>query len=154
MNLRGLHLLRDIVTTGSLAEAAVRSGLSAPSASRLLSQIEAQLELQLFSRSRRTLALTERGAQLYRQIQNTLNGLDEIPLLAQDLRRQPQNRLTVISAAPLANGLAVPAIAQMWAQVDRPYSWLRRISGPHCARGGFHTDRRGNGAIGIGFGRD
>jgi len=112
MNLRGLHLLRDIVTAGSLAEAAVKS---APSASRLLSQIEAQLELQLFSRSRHTLALTERGAQLYQKIQNTLNGLDEIPLLAQDLGRQLQNRLSMISAAPLANGLAALAIADLCA---------------------------------------
>ena len=115
MNLRGLHLLRDIVAAGSLAEVAVRFGQSVSSASRLLSQIEAQLELQLFSRSRHTLALTERGAQLYQKIQNTLNGLDEIPLLAQDLGRQLQNRLSMISAAPLANGLAALAIADLCA---------------------------------------
>ncbi|SOH94375.1 DNA-binding transcriptional regulator, LysR family [Monaibacterium marinum] len=116
MNLRSLRLFRDIVATGSLTEAASRANLSASSASRLLSQLEGQLQLQLFSRSKRNLKLTEQGALLYQQIQNTLNGLDEIPAIAKELRGQPRNWLSVITAAPVANGLAVPAIAHMRAQ--------------------------------------
>ena len=88
MNLRSLMLFRHIVLTGSLSEAAKRLNMSASAASRLLTQLEEQLSLTLFSRSRRNLKLTEDGALFYRQISNTLNGLEEVPLIAEDIQRR------------------------------------------------------------------
>lgn len=113
MNLRSLMLFRHIVVTGSLSEAASRLNLSPSAASRLLGQLETQLSLTLFSRSRRNLKLTEDGALFYRQIFNTLNGLDEIPLIAQDIQRRARDWLSVVTAAPLASALVVPAIARL-----------------------------------------
>ena len=86
MNLRGLRLFRYVVATGSLSEAADRLNLSPSAASRLLTQLEGQLSLTLFSRSRRNLELTDEGALFYQQISNTLDGIDEIPLIARDIR--------------------------------------------------------------------
>lgn len=113
MNLRGLRLFRSIVMTGSLTEAGERLNLSASSASRLLGQLEDDLQLTLFSRSKRNLELTAEGVQLYQQISNTLDGVDEIPRIAEDIRAHTRNWLSVVTAAPLANGLVVPTIARI-----------------------------------------
>lgn len=113
MNLRALMLFRHIVLTGSLSEAAKRLNLSASAASRLLTQLEEQLSLVLFSRSRRNLKLTDDGALFYRQISNTLNGLEEVPLIAEDIQRRARSWLSVVTAAPLASALVVPTIARL-----------------------------------------
>ena len=61
MNLRALRLFRQIVLTGSLAEASERLNISASAASRLITLLEDELDIQLFSRDRRRLELTEQG---------------------------------------------------------------------------------------------
>ena len=113
MNLKSLRLFRYVVSTGSLSDAAERLNLSPSAASRLLTQLERQVQLTLFSRSRRNLELTEEGALFYQQILNTLDGIDEIPVIARDLRNRASNWLSVVTAAPLANGLVVPTIARL-----------------------------------------
>lgn len=113
MNIKSLRLFRNVVATGSLSEAAARMNLSPSAASRLLTQLETSLKLELFSRSRRNLELTEAGAMFYQQISNTLDGIDEIPVIARDLRTRTRNWLSVVTAAPLANGLVVPTIARL-----------------------------------------
>lgn len=113
VNLKALRLYRYIVATGSLTEAAERLNLSPSAASRLLTQLETQLSLTLFSRERRNLELTEEGALFYQQISNTLDGIDEISQVARDIRNRTRNWLSVVTAAPLANGLVVPAIARL-----------------------------------------
>jgi DNA-binding transcriptional LysR family regulator len=113
MNLRSLMLFRHIVLTGSLSEAAKRLNLSPSAASRLLAQLEEQVSLSLFSRSRRNLKLTDDGALFYRQISNTLNGLEEVPLIAEDIQRRARDWLSVVTAAPLASALVVPTIARL-----------------------------------------
>lgn len=116
LNIRALQLLRRIVTFGSLAEAAMQSNLTVSTASRLIAQLEAELGLTLFSRARRRLELTEEGARFYAQIANTLVALDEIPKISRDIRQRTRNLLSVVTAAPLANGLAVPGLARMRAE--------------------------------------
>ncbi len=113
MNLRALQLFRHIVLTGALSEASGRMNLSTSAASRLISQLEAEIGLTLFSRAKRQLELTEEGELFYRQIANTLIGIEEIRTVSADIRRRTQDWLSIVTAAPLANGLAIPGLAQM-----------------------------------------
>ncbi|MCC5978021.1 MAG: LysR family transcriptional regulator [Salinarimonas sp.] len=113
MNLRALRLFREIVLLGSLNEAAKRLNTSTSAASRLIVNLEQDLNLTLFSRANRRLLLTEDGDIFYRSIMHTLDGLDEIPVLAGDIRRRTREWLSVVTAAPLANGLVSPALAQL-----------------------------------------
>ena len=73
---------------GSLNEAAKRLNTSTSAASRLIVNLEQDLNLTLFSRANRRLLLTEDGDLFYRSIMHTLDGLDEIPVLAGDIRRR------------------------------------------------------------------
>ncbi len=91
MNMKGLGLHRAVVTAGSLNEAADRMNLSPSAARRLLSRLESNLRLTLFARSRRNLSQTEEGTQFQRQISNMLDGIDEIPPIARDLRSRTRN---------------------------------------------------------------
>ncbi|MEP1649479.1 MAG: LysR family transcriptional regulator [Paracoccaceae bacterium] len=113
MNIKGLRLFRNVVVTGSLSEAADRVNLSASAASRLLTQLEGEISLTLFSRDKRSLELSDEGVQFYQQISNTLDGIDEIPDIARDIRSRTRTWLSVVTAAPLANGLLVPTIARL-----------------------------------------
>lgn len=113
MNLRALRLFREIVLSGSLNEAANRLNTSSSAASRLIVNLEQELNLTLFSRTNRRMELTEDGDLLYRSIMHTLDGLDEIPILAADIGRRTREWLSIVTAAPLANGLVSPALAQL-----------------------------------------
>lgn len=113
MNLRALQLFRKIVLTGSLAEAAAQANISTSAASRLLSLLESEVGLTLFSRERRQLALTEEGDIFYRRMVRTLDGLEEIPSLAEDIRNRSANWLSVVTAAPIAGTLVSPALGRM-----------------------------------------
>ena len=117
MNLRALQLFRHIVLTGALSDASARLNISVSAASRLLSQLESDVGLSLFSRQRRRLELTEEGQLFFRQIANTLIGIDEIPNVATDIRGRAQEWLSIVTAAPVANGLVVPALARLSAQL-------------------------------------
>ncbi len=113
MNLRALRLFREIVLGGSLNEAAERMNTSTSAASRLIANLEQELNLQLFSRTNRRLLLTEDGDLFYRSIMHTLDGLEEIPVLAGDIRRRTREWLSIVTAAPLAKGLVSPALAEL-----------------------------------------
>ncbi len=113
MNLKALQLFRQIVLSGSLAEASERLSVSASAASRLLSLLESELGIKLFSREKRQLVLTDDGDIFYRRLVQTLDGLDEIPTLAADIRNRSHRRLSLVTAAPLARTLVSPALALM-----------------------------------------
>lgn len=117
MNLRALQLFRNIVLTGALSDASDKLNISVSAASRLLSQLESDIGLRLFSRNRRRLELTEEGHLFFRQIANTLIGIDEISKVADDIRGRTQEWLSIVTAAPVANGLVVPALARLSAQM-------------------------------------
>lgn len=113
MNLRSLRIFRRIVTTGSLAQASKDLNISVSAASRLLSLLESELKLPLFSRARRRLELTEEGDRFYRQTEHILRGLDELAAVSADIKRQGNDRLSLVTAAPVAMGLISPTLSAM-----------------------------------------
>ena len=113
MNLRSLRIFRRIVTLGSLAQASRELNISPSAASRLISLLESELGLTLFARHKRRLELTEEGDRFYRETEHILRGLDEMGAVSQDIRQQTNNRLRLVTAAPLAMGVIAPTLAQM-----------------------------------------
>ncbi|MAN77095.1 MAG: LysR family transcriptional regulator [Rhizobiales bacterium] len=113
MNLRSLRIFRRVVITGSLAQASKELNISISAASRLIALLEAELKLPLFSRVRRRLELTEEGDRFYRQTEHILRGLDELTVLSDDIKRQNTEKLSLVTAAPVAMGLISPTLAAM-----------------------------------------
>jgi len=113
MNLRSLRLFRQIILSGSLAQAALALGMSPSAASRLLSLLEAELGLTLFLREKRQLELTAEGSLFYTQIARVLSGLEEIPAISREIRQKSYERLSLVTAAPIALGLVSAALRRM-----------------------------------------
>lgn len=113
MNLKALRIFRAIVLRGSLAAAAEHLYVSESAASRLVSLLETELGIALFSRNRRRLVLTPEGEMFYRKVEQVLGGVDELKDIATDIRRKVTEKFTVITSAPLGASLAVPAITRM-----------------------------------------
>ena len=111
MNIRALRLFRLVVARGSLAAAAEAMSLSPPAASRLITLLEAELRLRLFSRSRRRLTLTPQGEAFYQEAEHILAGFEEIPGIADEIRNQAEGRLRLVTAPRIGQGIVSPALA-------------------------------------------
>ena len=75
--LLGLRVFVRVARATSFSRAARELRLSQPSISRIVTQLEAELGVTLFSRSTRSVALTEVGQTYLTSIQNVLDLLDE-----------------------------------------------------------------------------
>ena len=112
MNIRGLRLFRQIVSSGSLAAAAEEMGMSTSAASRLIGLLEGEVRLTLFSRTRRRLVLTPQGERLYREAEHILAGFDEIPRIVADIRSRTPSQLRLVTGPRIGQGLVSPALAR------------------------------------------
>lgn len=113
MNIRALRLFRQVILTGSLAQASSVLNMSPSAASRLLTLLESEIGLTLFNRQKRQLELTREGDLFYRQTAHILSGLEEIPAISREIRQESHERLSLVTAAPVAIGLIAPALATM-----------------------------------------
>lgn len=113
MNLKALRIFRQIVLSGSLAEASRMLNVSTPAASRLVSLLESEIGIVLFERDKRQLRLSQAGDLFYRRIVHTLDGLEDIPRVARDIEEKSRRSLSIVTAAPMANSIVSPALAQL-----------------------------------------
>jgi len=110
MNIRALQLFHQVVTTGSLLAASEAMSMSASAASRMISLLEAETKLRLFSRTRRRLTLTKEGEAFYRECEHILAGLKEIPRIAAEIRSRSSEQLRLVTGPRQGHGLVAPAL--------------------------------------------
>ena len=72
MEIRQLEYFHEIAATGSINEAARRLNMSQPPLSYQIKQLEAELKVKLFERTRAGVTLTEAGKLLYDRTENIL----------------------------------------------------------------------------------
>lgn len=113
MNIKALRAFRAILSTGSLAAAADSISLSQSAASRLLSGLEGELRFSLFNRTGRKLVPTPEGLSFYREAGRIIDGLDQIPKIAADIRAGAPSALRIIAMPRIAQPVAAPAVARL-----------------------------------------
>lgn len=113
MNLKALRLFRLTVLHGSLSAAAQSVNLSQPAASRLISTLEGELKLTLFVRNHQKLSLTQEGERFYREAEHILNGVEEIPSIAGEIRQRSVEALRIITSAPLGATLLPSVVGRL-----------------------------------------
>ncbi len=86
INFRQLEVLKTLLATGSTIATAKSMGLSQSGVSRLLQQLETDLELRLFDRDKGRLIPTPEASILARDAETILLGLNRFSGLAEDLR--------------------------------------------------------------------
>lgn len=93
--LRQVEVLKAVVELGNLTRAAGALGMSQPAASKLLSNLEANIGLELFNRRRGLLVPNERGLRFYREVDRVFTGLDQINLIVESLQREECGQLSI-----------------------------------------------------------
>ncbi|WP_138473393.1 LysR family transcriptional regulator [Poseidonocella sp. HB161398] len=112
MNLRALQAFNAVLATGSVSGAARHMNLSQPAVSRQIALLEAELNLTLFKRERRRLALTEQGQAFARESRRILASLQEIPRIADEIRQGRLQRLRIVTMPRTAMSIVAPAVAR------------------------------------------
>jgi DNA-binding transcriptional LysR family regulator len=118
MNFKSLRAFQLVVERGSLSAAAADLCLSQPAVSRLIAQLEGDLNLRLFDRTGRRLTMTKEGKLFYDATRHILAGLDEIPRIAEDIRTGNRH-LQILTTPRIAQALISPALAMLRKQKIR-----------------------------------
>lgn len=111
MNIKALRAFRHAFSEGTLAAASEVMHLSQPAVSRLISGLEAELKLQLFDRSGRSLRPTREGSAFYREAGRILDSLDEVPRIAGEIRAGRTESLRIVTMPRIAQSIAAPVVA-------------------------------------------
>jgi DNA-binding transcriptional LysR family regulator len=112
MNINALRLFLHIIQRGSLVAAATELNMSPSAASRLLTGLERETGLTLFSRDRQRLRATAEGEQYFKECYRVLAAVDELPGTARRLASGAKARLRLLSNPRFATTLMNPAIGR------------------------------------------
>ena len=105
MNYRQVEVFKAIMDSGSITEAAAILRISQPAVSKALKALEAELGVQLFSRTTKGIAATEEARALYIEVERTYFGMQNLARFASSLRDRKQGRIVVIT---------IPALGIAW----------------------------------------
>ena len=101
--MRQIEAFKAVIETGTVSRAAEVLNMSQPAASKLLTNLEADIGLDLFERRRGLLVHNERGVKFYQEIDRIFSGLNQINRAVDNLRREEQGQL-VIGCLPGLSG--------------------------------------------------
>jgi len=102
MNLRQVEAFRYVYQTGSMTTAGELMGVSQPAVSRLIRDLEAEIDFPLFDRTRGGLTPTADAGEFYREVQRSFHGLDRLGRIAQDLRQRRVGDLRIVSTVAMS----------------------------------------------------
>lgn len=112
MNSRQLEAFQAVARTGTVTAAADMLHISQPAVSRLLSHLEMQLSLALFTRHRGRLHLTPEGSAFLREVDRHFVGLDSIESAARQIATHGPGNLRVLAFPSLTSGVLPVAVAK------------------------------------------
>ena len=113
LDLASAHLYLSIVDLGSISKAAIRHGLSQPSASQRVRKLERQLGLTLLDRSASGSALTPDGREVARWCRTLVAAATGMAEESRSLREQRRLHTSVVATAGAARHLLPRVGAQL-----------------------------------------
>jgi DNA-binding transcriptional LysR family regulator len=139
-----------VVEAGTFSRAADTLSLPKPTVTRLVQQLEAQLQTKLLNRTTRRATLTTDGAAYYDRAMRLLSEIEELESSMTRAKANPRGRLRVDAGTAVAQLLLIPALPDFHARYpevqldlgvsDRPVDLLSE--NVDCVlRGGELTDQ-------------
>jgi DNA-binding transcriptional LysR family regulator len=110
---RMIEAFRTTVLRGSMSAAADALGMSQPSMSRVLAELESLVGFQLFAKHGRTVRPTEEALALMAKVQQSFLGLEDIARFYEQLRKQRIGRLSIVTIPALGHSVMPEAIAHL-----------------------------------------
>lgn len=105
-----IRAFREVATQGGFAAAARALNSSPPSVSRLISELEDDLGVRLFTRSTRNVSLTEEGEQFLRKGATLLDELEAVAEEIRERRSVPAGHLRITSVVAFGQERIAPAV--------------------------------------------
>ncbi|MFT4150740.1 MAG: LysR family transcriptional regulator [Paracoccaceae bacterium] len=100
-----------VIDTGSFSRAAERLGTSSGQASKLVSRLEAELGVQLLTRTTRALSPTEVGRAYHERVKPLLEELDALDASVRNAAGAPSGRLRISAPVSFGTVQLVPVLA-------------------------------------------
>ncbi len=97
VNLKHIEAFRVVMVAGSMTAAAKEMFTSQPNISRLITQLERELGMQLFERSGVRLIPTSEGTAFFREVERAFVGLSELTNAAAQIKNLGTGRLRIAS---------------------------------------------------------
>ena len=117
--LRGLVVFAEVVESKSFARAAERLGMTRSAVSKHVAQLEAQLGVQLLSRTTRKLSLTEVGGRVHAASVAVREAAEQAREAAQTHQGVVEGVLRVTAPAALGRKYLVPLVSELLAAHPR-----------------------------------
>lgn len=111
-SIRELEVFRATIFTGSATAAAERMGVSQPSVSRTLAQIEERLNLILFIRQGGRLTPTAEALALNEELDPIFDGLDRVRSFADSAEAMRGGRIRVLAPPSFCNHFVTPMMIE------------------------------------------
>lgn len=108
---QALRAFREVAHQGGFAAAARALNVSTPTVSRLISELEGDLGVRLFSRSTRKTGLTEEGEQFLRRGAVLLDELEAVIEEVRERQSVPRGHLRISSVVAFGQERIAPALA-------------------------------------------
>lgn len=105
-----LHIFWAIAEVGSFTEAAARLGLTQPTASNRMRELEGRLGVQLFHRAPHRVTLTEAGQAIHDHVKTMRRSAEAVERLALNRDRREEGRVTIAAPDGLVTYVLVPEI--------------------------------------------
>jgi DNA-binding transcriptional LysR family regulator len=116
MNPRQIEAFRAVMLTSSMTVAAELLKITQPAVSRLVKDLEADLQLTLFRREGNRLIPSHEATILFAEVDRFYIGMDRIAKIATDLRNTKVGSLRVASIGALSLGCITQAISTFHAE--------------------------------------
>ena len=107
-----MRVVREVARLGGFAAAARSLNISAPSVSRIISDLEQDLGVRLFLRTTRQFSLTEEGAMFIERAGQILEDIDSLRVDLREKDAAPRGLLRVSSVVAFGNEVLPSVIAQ------------------------------------------
>ena len=116
MDTQALTLFNDVALKGSFAAAARTHQLDPSTVSRIIANLEDELQVRLFQRSTRQMALTEAGEVYLQHIQPLLEGLNQALDAAKSTHQDARGTLTMTASIAFGQTCLIPLLPKFQKQ--------------------------------------
>lgn len=131
ITLRQLRAFLAGAQSASFSEAAGKINLTQPGYSLIIRQLEDALDLKLFDRTTRRLALTPEGREFSQHVERILHDLDEAVQNLEDLRQLRRGRVRIAVLPSAASSLVPHVLGKLRGQhPDLEITVIERLAGP------------------------
>ncbi|MFA7437367.1 LysR substrate-binding domain-containing protein [Castellaniella sp.] len=112
VNSRQLRVFCLTARYGNFSQAARMMGVSPAYISKNIKALEAELDVMLFHRSTRHVALTEQGEEIYALSRQILQDIEQLHDTVAEYKQEPRGRLKVSTSFGFGRQVVAPALAE------------------------------------------